>query len=101
MSERRSLIEGIKSPTPKVDPSVEKSFVFGSKEPISSEPLGMTKPQPSIVARSPLSTRIRVDLAAALKRVSLERQLSNIEPHTLQDILEIALEDWLKSNGCA
>lgn len=27
------------------------------------------------------------------------RQLNNVEPHTLQDILEIALEDWLKDNG--
>jgi hypothetical protein len=37
--------------------------------------------------------------AAALKRASLERQLNSVEPNTLQDILEQAIEPWLKSNG--
>ena len=45
------------------------------------------------------STRIRADLAAALKRTSLERQLNGLELHTVQDILEAALEPWLKSSG--
>jgi hypothetical protein len=47
----------------------------------------------------PLSTRIRSDFFAALKRASLERQLSKSEPHTLIEILEQAIEPWLKSNG--
>jgi hypothetical protein len=51
------------------------------------------------VSRSPISTRIRADFAAALKRASLERQLAGAEPHTLQDILEEAIEPWLKANG--
>jgi len=51
------------------------------------------------VSRTPLTTRIRTDFATALKRASLERQLSGTVPNTLQDILEEALEPWLRSNG--
>jgi len=47
----------------------------------------------------PISTRIRGDFAAALKKCSLERQLHGVQPNTLQDILEQAIEPWLKSNG--
>jgi hypothetical protein len=47
----------------------------------------------------PLTTRVRSDFASALKRASLERQLSGVTPNTLQDILEQALEPWLRSNG--
>jgi len=36
----------------------------------------------------PLTTRIRSDYGAALKRASLERQLAGQVPNTLQDILE-------------
>ena len=100
MSERRSLIEGFKSTSPKIDPNLEKSFVFGSNEPAPAETPSIVKAAPSNnIGRSPLSTRVRADLAAALKRASLERQLNNVEPHTLQDILEIALEDWLRTNS--
>ena len=99
MQERRSLVEALKQ-TPTVDPKVEKEFVFQAKPPALSEPTPTTStPAPSTLARSPISTRIRSDFAAALKRASLERQLAGIEPHTLQDILEESIEPWLKSNG--
>jgi hypothetical protein len=48
--------------------------------------------------RVPITTRIRGDFARALKRASLERQLSGVEPSTLQDMLEEAIEPWLRSN---
>ncbi|MHC5540635.1 hypothetical protein ACYOEI_20650, partial [Singulisphaera rosea] len=51
------------------------------------------------LSRVPLSTRMRSDFAAALKRASLERQLEGVEPNTLQDILEQAVEPWLRNNG--
>lgn len=95
MKERRPLIDGLKKP-PAVDPQIEKSFVFQNK----STGEGPTTNPATPVARSPISTRIRADFAAALKRTSLERQLKGIEPNTLQDILEEAIEPWLKSNGC-
>jgi hypothetical protein len=92
MVERRSLVEGVTNPPPPIDPAVERAFVFGAKEPRKSS-------QPQQVARAPLSTRIRADYAAALKKASLERQLNNLAPNSLQGILEEAIEPWLKSNG--
>lgn len=90
MSERRSLIEGLKS-TPVVDARLEREFVHGaSKAPV---------PEPVVTSRSPISTRIRADYAAALKRASLERQLQGVTPHCLQDILEEAIEPWLTRHG--
>lgn len=98
MVERRPLVEGLKSspPAPTIDPAREKDFVYGSK------PLPEAKPQSSTtqsLSRVPISTRIRGDFSTALKRASLERQLSGVEPNTLQDMLEQALEPWLKSHG--
>lgn len=99
MKERRPLIDGLKSPPPIVDPKVEKDFVFQAKS-NGTTPEMPTQNHTAPVARSPISTRIRADFATALKRASLERQLKGIEPSTLQDILEEAIEPWLKSNGC-
>ena len=56
-------------------------------------------PSSASIARAPLTTRIRSDYAAGLKRASLERQLKGVFPQTVQDILETALEPWLRSNG--
>jgi hypothetical protein len=99
MHERRSLVEALKQ-SPTVDPKIEKEFVFQAKPPVITEPTSPpSTPAPSTVSRSPISTRIRSDFAAALKRASLERQLAGLEPQTLQDILEEAIEPWLKTNG--
>lgn len=95
MADRRSLTEGLKATPPPIDIAKEKAFVFGDKEP--------AKPAAPVAAatlnRVPISTRIRDDFARALKRASLERQLEGREPNTLQDILEEAIEPWLKTNG--
>lgn len=96
MVERRPLTDGLKSTAPTVDPKVERDFVFQAKE------SGVAQTTPAAtqnMSRVPISTRIRLDFAAALKRASLERQLNSVEPNTLQDILEQAIEPWLKSNG--
>lgn len=106
MAARRPLVEGLKQ-TGTADPELEKKFVFGPK----AEPEQPAKPPASAPAearegkgpqqssRVPLTTRVRADYASALKRASLERQLSGVEPNTLQDILEEALEPWLKNHG--
>lgn len=91
MAERRTLTEGLMATPPAIDVSLEKKFVFGGKEKV--------EPAAPAVGRSPISTRIRADFAATLKRASLERQLQGVEPHTLQDILEEAIEPWLRANG--
>lgn len=100
MADRRSLTEGLKA-TPAVDPAIAREFIHNGKPPAE---VGRTQPSvsdasPPAVSRVSISTRIRTDYAAALKRASLERQLKGIEPNTLQDILEQAIEPWLRSNG--
>jgi hypothetical protein len=98
MTERRPLTEGLKTPpqAPAIDPQKEKEFIYGDKAKKEVAPAQSASPN---LNRVPISTRIRGDFAAALKRCSLERQLHGIEPNTLQDILEQAIEPWLKSNG--
>lgn len=99
MGERRSLTEGLKA-TPPVDTAVARDFIHGGKSPPAPVTAKEIKPAaPQASSRAPISTRIRADFAAALKRASLERQLSGTEPNTLQDILEQAIEPWLRSNG--
>lgn len=96
MKERRPLTDGI---TPQVDPETARKFIHGEHE--DAKPAA-TQPTPLVSAplsRSPISTRIRTEFAEALKRASLERQLAKVEPCTVQDILEQALEPWLKTNG--
>jgi hypothetical protein len=97
MTERRALIDGIK---PKVDPARELAFVHGEQAVVKEAvPVTNVLPPTANSNRSPISTRIRSDLANALKRASLERQLNNQDTNTLQDILEQAIEIWLKNNG--
>ena len=93
MVDRRPLIDGL---TPVIDPKREKEFVYGhlpNEQPVSTKPVG------HVIVRVALSTRIRADLAAALKRMSLERQLNAVTPHAIQELLEQALDEWLKNNG--
>ena len=47
----------------------------------------------------PVTVRLRPEIASALKRASLERQLNGFETFTQQDIVEDALVPWLKSEG--
>ncbi|MEQ9409324.1 MAG: hypothetical protein RIK87_16430 [Fuerstiella sp.] len=54
-----------------------------------------------MTGRIPVTTRCRPDVATAIKRVSLQRQLAGVEPYTVQDIMEQALEQWLELNGYA
>ena len=47
----------------------------------------------------PVTVRLKPEIADALKRASLQRQLNGIETYTQQDIVEDALTPWLKSEG--
>ena len=105
MKERRPLSEGLNPPAPPVDPETARKFIRGEKLPaedgegaLAAAPKQAQSAKQNL-GRVPISTRIRGDFAAALKRCSLERQLKKIEPNTLQDILEQAIEPWLKDNG--
>ena len=109
MKDRRSLVEGLKTGS-EMDRSAEEQFVFASKakrdqamppQAAAPTPEGITAKgaTSNVIGRVPLTTRVRSDFATALKRASLQRQLDGISPNTLQDILEEALEPWLRANG--
>lgn len=105
MAERRALVEGLRAASP-AEQAREAEFVFGNAERVQLSSSAMTvaaqeaKVQtPAILGRVPLTTRLRHDLAAALKRASLERQLATVKPNSVQEILETALEPWLRDNG--
>lgn len=115
MKERRSLVDGlIAADAPQEE--IEKAFVFGTTN--TSEPERSDAPQatqkpaaaesqttfdskvlPQFAGRVPVTTRARPEVATALKRASLTRQLNGIEPYYVQDIMEVALETWLRTNG--
>lgn len=104
MSQRRTLTAGLKAPAPPVDPNKEQEFVYGRKAATKPESSAgpATNEKPTVAmppARVPLSTRMRGDFAEALKTASLERQLKKIQPNTLTDILEEAVEPWLRKHG--
>lgn len=91
--QRRSLTEALQA-TPAADSNVEEAFVFG--KPKRTNP---TNTQPSALNRVQLSTRIRDDYFKAIKRASLERQMDGIEPSSIVEIIEEAIEPWLRANG--
>jgi hypothetical protein len=112
MAQRRQLLEEV-GKTLNVDPDIAEEFVFGAKRskakpaaeaPVAPPEAPATPPKEekghgqatNVAGRVGLTTRIRSDYATALKRASLERQLQGVKPSTLQDILEEALQPWLR-----
>jgi hypothetical protein len=127
MAERRALIDEL-SKGEGIDPALAEEFIYNEKprklaaykadlgEPAQQPPKETPAPPilpPSVVAaaqvsttspltgvgRVPVGARVRTELAAALKRASLERQLQGIQPNSVQDILEECLELWLHKHG--
>lgn len=101
MGARRKLVEGVTA-----DRSLEEEFIRSGRtnpppqpQPIAERPAPREASAANLMSRSPFSTSLRTDFSTALKRASLERQLSGVVPNTLQDILEEALEPWLRKNG--
>ena len=121
MGERRTLSEGLDT-IEATEKAVEEQFVYGKKTrrvtPDTPQPPAVSEPQAEPAATSaanavekshltpltgisrvPVGARIRTERATALKRASLERQLQGIEPNSLQDILEEAIDLWLRKHG--
>jgi hypothetical protein len=108
MAERRPLIAGLK-PSEDVDPAKEKEFVFGPKADPGKEAKSQHTQAATAEAREakgtnpigrvPLTIRVRADYGKVLKRASLERQIEGVFPNTLQDIIEEAVEPWLRQHG--
>ena len=106
MKDRRSLVEGLSTATER--DKTEEAFVFGGKRKTETDAeipgramnqAADPKILPHMVGRIPVTARCRPDIASALKRASLQRQLAGIEPYHVQDIVEEALEQWLRQNG--
>ncbi len=118
MAPRASLIDTLKrdqeSP-PTVDPATEATFVRGPgtlqaapaptspAAPAASMPPAAQPNPPQAAALAPglipVNVRIRPDLAGALKTASLTRQLHGITPFCKREIVEQALETWLRAEG--
>lgn len=117
MKERRPLIAGLQTEEAK---KLEAEFVFGAKrkpEITVAEKVETTAAPteekvvahiaqpidrsvlPQISGRVPVTTRCTPEVASALKRASLQRQLAGTKPFHVQDIMEEALEQWLRANG--
>ncbi len=104
MANRRPLVAGLKA-DPHADRAAEEKFIYGDKpKPTGAQPAPAPQEPTAVrsaskVTRVPFTTRLRTDLAEAVKRASLERQLEGVEPNQVQEILESALEPWLRANG--
>ena len=103
MAERRSLSNAIKS-VPNADPAAVRAFVTQEANP-APVPLKGATPQTLAAAPFqpvgliPITVRLRPEIAGALKRASLERQLAAAEFFSQQEIVERALTAWLHQNG--
>lgn len=116
-----SLVEGLKRDQEQLDPATVENFVrHGTAVPKlrEDEPQLPTaapekprpqrqdpEPQPATQAAVmtpgliPVNVRVRPEIAAALKTAALQRELQGAEPFTKREIVEQALEPWLKKNG--
>ena len=94
MVERRTLIDGVTPPANAA--AAERQFLDGAKSTNGYEAMRRATTDASGAS---LSTRIRPEFVSLLKRASLERKLNGIEPNTLRDMLEDAIEPWLKAHG--
>jgi hypothetical protein len=125
VTKRISLVEGLKRDKEtheNLDPAAVESFLKHGKvspQPHDAEdngPLQLVSPapeerRPALPTRKaknaavmapgliPVNVRVRPDLATALQTASLERQLQGIEPSSKREIIEEALEPWLRTNG--
>ncbi len=106
MANRRSL--ATKSVAePDFDNESASSFVKQIDTPVPANKLGTDTPArksnhtetPYPVGLVPITVRLRPQIAGALKRASLERELQGEELHTQQEIVSRALEPWLRNEG--
>lgn len=98
MVDRKRLADGVTDEI--LNRDAAEAFVF--KQPRAVPPAAPAPaPAPTGAAgnRAPLTTRLRADLGAALKRASLERELAGNHPYQVQEILDEALEPWLRDRG--
>ena len=77
-----------------------KGHAAAAKRPAKPGPQKRTElPRLLATLLVPVTVRLRPEIASALKRASLERQLNGVETFTQQDIVEEALLPWLRAEG--
>ena len=129
MAERRSLSTALSTTIPGVDDELVRSFVTQnqpSERPVGETPKPIepsrslkieSAPVPEAMGEKtrppkrknggrfqpigliPVTVRLRPEIAGALKRASLERELAGEDLFTQQAIVEEALEPWLNREG--
>ena len=98
MTKRRPLVEGLTDKEEKLS-EAEKDFVYGSEIETQNKysPAEAPSVLPKMAGRVPITIRVRPEIGSALKRTSLQRQLDGVEPSSMQDIVDEAIENWLQS----
>jgi hypothetical protein len=110
--ERRPLKVGMNA-VPNADPEEVRRFVVAEPRTHAARPTDDSEPAVQIPNRQPragmrgvtpvglipITVRLRPEIAGALKRASLERQLTGEAIFTQQELVETALEPWLRKNG--
>lgn len=96
---RRQLVEGLREFG--INDPEAASRVISGETPALGERSAEPVVAPSVVPplRVPFTSKLRQDYARAVKRASLERQLTGQRPNEIQEIIEEALTPWLKANG--
>ena len=103
MAERRTLSQRVHSPV-HTNPEAVRAFV--RQEPPAAPAVGPpSTPTPLPVSNNgfpvgliPITVRLSPEIAGALKRISLERQLARADYFSQQEIVERALKAWLQQN---
>lgn len=128
MTERRTLTAAVNTPIAGVDAEIVRSFVTQRPVTVKSNaaPASVVENQSTSVQKSnpniqkqdttersiprpparfqrvgliPVTVRLRPEIAGALKRASLERELDGEQVFTQQELVEQVLEPWLFSQG--
>jgi hypothetical protein len=101
MAERRTLSQRVHSPV-HTNPEAVRAFV--TQEP-QAAPGPPSPPTPLPITNNafpvgliPITVRLSPEIAGALKRISLERQLARADYFSQQEIVERALKAWLQQN---
>lgn len=103
MAERRTLSQRVHSPV-HTNPEAVRAFV--TQEPQATSVVGPPLPPTPLptannafpVGLIPITVRLSPEIAGALKRISLERQLARADYFSQQEIVERALKAWLQQN---
>ena len=103
MAERRTLSQRVHSPV-HTNPEAVRAFVTQEAQATTAVgPPSPPTPLPSTnnafpVGLIPITVRLSPEIAGALKRISLERQLARADYFSQQEIVERALKAWLQQN---